>query len=409
MSYKRRDKSLSLLCENFIEQFSQGEFRDPDVGISLDFAAEQLGMRLLQHFCACFSFPHPVADSWFRPGVERRRIYDIINILESVSFVGRKCKNTYVWHGDARLHHVLAELQDEAIKLWPEDARDAGLITQLPPATERHRLTQKQKREKSLGRFSQRFIQLFLVGGSTMWLSDAAEKLMQLGSDEGGTHMKTKIRRLYDIANVLTSVGLLEKVVTSDSRKPMFRWQAVPPLQLRQQYLSGAASAASASSDQQQQEQQQQLAMADAERFWQHPLGGQAGKAAMSSARLCTNSERIECTRLSVSACAVAGVMPVGTMSMVGGSFAPSSLADAIVTTSLGPASVPHTTMTTGVYTTSALSTQASAAHMQPTSAFMTPVISQPTLSHDRSASSMGSGASMPLQVHAALVHNLAT
>lgn len=36
--------------------------------------------------------------------------------------------------------------------------------------------------------------------------------------------MKTKIRRLYDIANVLSSLGLIEKCQAINSKKPAFKW-----------------------------------------------------------------------------------------------------------------------------------------------------------------------------------------
>lgn len=82
------------------------------------------------------------------------------------------------------------------------------------------------ERKTSLGKACQRFLMLFLV------LPDNARVNLELAArvihgNEQETVMKTRIRRLYDIANILQSLRLIQKVTISEQnggKKPAFQY-----------------------------------------------------------------------------------------------------------------------------------------------------------------------------------------
>ena len=66
----------------------------------------------------------------------------------------------------------------------------------------------------------QSFIRLFLSWKSVISLEEAARKVADV-VDFDDNKLKTKVRRLYDIANVLGSLRLIEKTF---QKKRGYRW-----------------------------------------------------------------------------------------------------------------------------------------------------------------------------------------
>ena len=82
--------------------------------------------------------------------------------------------------------------------------------------------SKNSRKEKSLGSMCQRFLCIYLLGRTSLTLDEAAAVLA--GPEVvPPSVMRTKIRRLYDIANVLCTLRLLEK--GTSGKRVLFVWR----------------------------------------------------------------------------------------------------------------------------------------------------------------------------------------
>ncbi|XP_044133051.1 transcription factor E2F7 [Bufo gargarizans] len=214
----RKQKSLGLLCQKFLARYPSYPISTEKTTISLDEAASSLG-------------------------VERRRIYDIVNVLESLNLVSRVAKNQYCWHGQHNLNETLRNLQRDGERqqystqiayfqhkdLGTEQRKDSQPAASMElPEMDCPSASAGSRKDKSLRIMSQKFVMLFLVSTTKIITLEIAAKILIEESQDISDHskFKTKVRRLYDIANVLTSLGLIKKVHVTEERgrKPAFKW-----------------------------------------------------------------------------------------------------------------------------------------------------------------------------------------
>jgi len=157
-------------------------------------------------------------DKWTVYNTEKRRVYDIMNIFEGFGAVSRKAKNMYSWRGLQQIAQALGTIEERCAIIksqvdWQVLEGNNSIETTLS--------MYKFERVKSLGFLWEAFIWLFILWKSTISLEEAARKISKILLND--SQLKTKVRRLYDIANVLCVLKIVKKTLLKTG-KPAFQW-----------------------------------------------------------------------------------------------------------------------------------------------------------------------------------------
>ncbi|CAJ0957880.1 unnamed protein product, partial [Mesorhabditis belari] len=247
----RKEKSLGLLCQRFLLAMKAETEMSQSKTVHLESVARKMN-------------------------VEKRRIYDIVNVMEALEAMSKTNKSFYNWHGLQDLPKLMADLQKEATEEHlPErilrvehamcsftelgsGARDtvgsflsvADITPIIPPITPNQKsdaenqMGQEKKfksvlrdrnTRNSLAQLCRRFLMVLLCNPKTarkVSLDVASTVLIKDPETEGfEPPSRSRCRRLYDIANVLVAMGLIKKVhyLFGTKKIPLFVYSGPEP------------------------------------------------------------------------------------------------------------------------------------------------------------------------------------
>ncbi|CAG0897799.1 unnamed protein product [Cyprideis torosa] len=191
----RKNKSLYLLCLRFLSHYPL-ECRE-----RRRIQATEIGQLI---------------------GAHKRRVYDIINILEGLNFITKVDSRVHIWEGDANLESVMSELGVQC-RLDPSIQKIVSSygIPKWRKVYLKNSDEDKEQTEEEICVGDVPFTNdlekcepnaSFLEGSEVNTVGKLARMLIMLllALPED---LSTKKRRLYDVANVLKATGILNRVV----------------------------------------------------------------------------------------------------------------------------------------------------------------------------------------------------
>lgn len=167
-------------------------------------------------------------DSWANTlQIEKRRVYDILNIFEAFNSVKKKAKNLYIWKGAGSIYRALEIIQQKcALVKTAKNAENKNVnLNSNESSSDELLKLYKWDNTKSLGFLWESFICLFMLYKPVLTLEEAATKISTIFLNN--SKLKTKVRRLYDIANVLSVLKIIKKTFIP-SGKAAFEWVGQP-------------------------------------------------------------------------------------------------------------------------------------------------------------------------------------
>lgn len=201
----RRLRSLSFICKKFLLLYKL----DIPVGDSQQISLGNLALSL---------------------GIEKRRVYDIINVVSSLHMAVKVCKDRYNWYGNQNLSRLLTQLKAYALINKFDEQIKAVLQNQFTLSESKEsdspyiKITRGDRsvfEENRIGILCQKFIMLFLVCNNDVALNMGTISKLILTGD---VQEKTGMRRLYDIANVLEALDLIKRYHYKIMKKPAFKY-----------------------------------------------------------------------------------------------------------------------------------------------------------------------------------------